>query len=138
MSFQSSHALPSANIPKEADRYAPWVEATNDALDMLRTIIVDGMWKPSRLDIIMQCNDPNKVPISHGSDKSFRKPDVIFITEEEVIKAHNIDKTAVEWSGRLPCMSSVRNDLLLNLYNGGNSKPPLNSNGIRVIITAYW
>jgi hypothetical protein len=97
MRFESFHILLSAELEKEADRYAPWVEATNVALDILKTVDVENIRKPSLLNILAQRNDPNEVPISHGSDGSVRKPDVVFMTEEELIKVHNINKAAPHW-----------------------------------------
>jgi hypothetical protein len=97
MSSESSHVLLSARIPKEADRYAPWVEATNTALQILKTVNVDNIREPSHLNILAQCNDPNEVSISHGSDASYRKPDVVFMTEKELIKVHKLKTTASGW-----------------------------------------
>lgn len=70
MSSESSHVFPSAKIPKGTDRYAPWVEATNRALQILKTVNVDDIREPSLLNILAQRNDPNDVTISHGSDAS--------------------------------------------------------------------
>ena len=62
-SSQLSHVPLSVKIPKETDRYAPWVEATNNALQMLKTVHVDDIREPSLLNILAQRNDPNE-----GSD----------------------------------------------------------------------
>ena len=101
MSSEASHILLSARISKETDRYRPWVEAANTALQILKTIHVDNIRKPSPLNILAQRNDPNRLPIHHGSDQSFRKPDVIFMTEEELVKVHNINATAPGWQDAL-------------------------------------
>ena len=97
MSSESSHVLLSARIPKETDRYAPWVKVTNTALRILKTVNVDNIRGPSPLNILAQRNDPNEVTISHGSDISYRKPDVVFMTEKELIKVHKIKTTARGW-----------------------------------------
>jgi len=99
--FESPHVLLSAEIPKETDHYAPWVEATNAALDVLKTVHVENIREPSLLNILAQRNDLNEVPISHGSDESVRKPDVVFMTEEELIEVHKINKTASDWQTTL-------------------------------------
>jgi len=101
MGFESSNVLLSVKCSKEADRYAPWVEASNIALQILKTVNVDDIRGASPLNILAQRNDLNEVPTSHGSDGSFRKPDVVFMTEQELIEVHNLDKAASGWQNTL-------------------------------------
>jgi hypothetical protein len=68
---------------------------------MLKTVSVDDIREPSRLNILAQRNDPNEVPISHGSDASVRKPDVVFMTEDELIGIHKVDRTTSGWRSTL-------------------------------------
>lgn len=77
MGFGSLNVLLSLKIPKEADRYAPWVAASNIVLQILKTVNVDGIREPSRLNILAQRNDPNHATTRHGSDETYRKPDVV-------------------------------------------------------------
>ena len=107
-SIESSHVLPSAKVSNETDRYAPWVEATNIALHILKTVHVDHIREASPLNILAQRNDPNEVPISHGYDKSYRKPDVVLMTEEELIEVHKIKKTESGWQNTLSTKCQTR------------------------------
>jgi hypothetical protein len=104
----SSHVLLSAQIPRETDRYAPWVEATNIALQILKTVDVDDIREPSHLNILAQRNDPNEVTICHGSDESYRKPDVVFMTEKELTEVHEINTTASDWRTALFKLCQLR------------------------------
>jgi hypothetical protein len=60
------------------------------------------------LNILAQRNNPNEVPISHGSGVPFRKPDVVFITEDELIGVHRIDRTAPDWRTTLYTKCQLR------------------------------
>ena len=73
------------------------LEATNIALQILKTVNVDDIREPSLLNILAQRNDPNEVTIGHGNDASYRKPDVIFMTEKELIEVHKFNTTASGW-----------------------------------------
>jgi hypothetical protein len=68
---------------------------------MLKTVNVDDIWEPSHLNILTQRNDPNEVPISHGSNESVCKPDVVFMTEGELVGIHKVDRTASDWRSTL-------------------------------------
>jgi hypothetical protein len=75
---------------------------------MLKTVSVDEIREPSRLNILAQRNDPNEVPISHGSDTSVRKPDVVFVTEDELVGIHKVDRTASDWRSTLYQRCQIR------------------------------
>jgi len=96
-----SHILLSAEIPKETDRYGPWVEVTNIALQILKTVNVDDIWEPSLLNILVQHNDSNQVTTSNERDELYRKPDVVFMTKKELIEVHKINTTASDWQTAL-------------------------------------
>src|SRR5258708_6856984 len=120
MSSESSYILLSAEIPKETDRYARWVEATNIALQILKTIAVDDIREPSLLNILAQRNDPNEVPIRHESDASYRNPDVVFMTEKELIEVHKMNTTASDW--RTTLFESCQDRLPTNAVKWGQFK----------------
>ena len=59
---ESSHVVLSVKISKEADHFAPWVEAAKIALKILKIINVDDIREPSLLNIPAQRNDQPIVP----------------------------------------------------------------------------
>jgi hypothetical protein len=75
---------------------------------MLKTVNVDDIRESSHLNILAQRNDPNEVPISHGSDELVRKPDVVFMTEDELVGIHKVDRTASDWRSTLYTRCQIR------------------------------
>jgi hypothetical protein len=75
---------------------------------MLKTVNVDDIRETSHLNILAQRNDPNEVDIYHESDESVRKPDVVFMTEDELVGIHKIDRTASDWRSTLYTRCQIR------------------------------
>ena len=124
-SSEVSHVLLSAKISKETDRYAPWVNT------ILKTVRVDDIRKPSPLNILAQRNDPNQLPIRHGSDKSYRKPDVVFMTEKSWLRYTK--SMRLHRVGGMPCLNGASTNCLPGPWSGGNSRRRPISSGIGVL-----
>ena len=64
----------------------------------MKAVNVDDIQGPSLLNNLAQRNDLNEATMS---DESYRTPDVVFMTEKELIEVHKINTTASDWRAAL-------------------------------------
>lgn len=79
----------SCTIKSETERYAPFVLATNAALDKLRDVQVAKMRPPSKFEILAHTSDPQNIHDYHGAPMTItkRRPDIIFTSLHAARKA---------------------------------------------------
>ena len=91
--------LSSLNEKTETDRYAPFVSATNDALEKLESLDINGLkCAPNGVErIIFLTNHPNEIPIYSGAATSYRKPDVVVMRLDDAARAYSSSQSANNW-----------------------------------------
>ena len=83
----------------EADRYSPFVMATNDALETLADLNIQGLKRaPEKLErIIFLVNHPNEIQIQSGEAASHRKPDIVIMRLSDAARACTSPLLMKEW-----------------------------------------
>ncbi|CAL1716200.1 unnamed protein product [Somion occarium] len=84
----------------ETARYAPFTNACNRALSLLKEVDVPHLGKGSPFEILFQRNDPNVLDGVHGDLKSKRKPDII-ITSLACARRIWGEGTNIEWNAAI-------------------------------------
>jgi hypothetical protein len=84
--------LPSLSLKAEPDRYAPFVTATNIALEELELLDIPGLKPaPTGADrIIFFTNHPHEIQIQSGAASSNRKPDVVVMRLSDAAQAYDV------------------------------------------------
>jgi hypothetical protein len=83
----------------EANRYTPFVRATNDALQKLESFKIEGLKNVPKDAgrIIFLVNHPNEIQIQSGTAASHRKPDVVIMRLGDAARAYSSSQPANEW-----------------------------------------
>src|SRR5882757_9490782 len=91
--------ISSLNKKTETDRYSPFVIATNDALEKLENLNIQGLKRaPEGLDrIIFLVTHPNEIPIRSGEAASHRKPDIVIKRLGDSAQAYPIRLLIKDW-----------------------------------------
>ena len=91
--------LSSLNEKTETDRYAPFVSATNDALESLEILNINGLkCAPKGVErIIFLTNHPNEIPIYSSTATPHRKPDVVVMRLDDAARAYSSSQSANIW-----------------------------------------
>jgi hypothetical protein len=83
----------------ETDRYAPFVIATNDALEKLENLNINGLKRvPEGVErVIFLTNHPNEIQIQSREAASHRKPDVVIMQLNDAARAYPSSLRMRDW-----------------------------------------
>ena len=85
---------------EEVDRYIPFVDATNNALEKLRVVNIQELKKsPKEAEqIIFLVNHPHRIPVQSGGAVSHRKPDVLIMRSSDAARAREYPPSQITYT----------------------------------------